>query len=354
MHSAVPLPALLGVMEERPLISLLIPTYQEAAYVDRCLESVAGMAWPEDRLEVLVIDGGSTDGTREVIRKWEQRCSFIRMLDNPDRYVPQALNRGIRASRGEVVVFMGAHAEAPANWLECVWEDLRAHPEVTGVGGAWEIVGTSRTGKAIALALTSRVGVGGNSYRNGKRAGYADTIVYGAYRRETFTRHGLLDEEMVRDQDDELNIRLLAAGEKLWFDPRIRIKYYGRGSYAHLWQQYYQYGFWKVRLWQKVGRLGSWRQLAPMAFVGTGAAALAALFLGGSATLLGAGFWGLYAAVVGTGALAAAPTHPSRWPGVAAGIVILHGAYGLGFWEGLFRFGLLRSGARPEHTVQAR
>lgn len=345
---------IVGLMMERPLISLLIPTYQEAAYVDRCLESVTRITWPHDRLEVLVIDGGSTDGTREVVREWEQRCPAVRLLDNPDRYVPQALNRGIRASRGDVIVIMGAHAEAPENWLECVWEDLETHPEVTGVGGSWEIVGTSSTGKAIALAQSSRVGVGGNSYRNGTRAGYADTIVYGAYRRETFERHGLLDEEMVRDQDDELNIRLLAAGERLWFDPRIRVRYYGRGSYRHLWQQYYQYGFWKVRLWQKVGRLGSWRQLAPMAFVGLGAAALAALFLGGPLALLGAGFWGLYAAVVGLGALVAARFHPTRWPGVAAGIVILHGAYGLGFWEGLLRFGLLRSGARPEHTAQAR
>ena len=242
--------------------------------MDRCLGSLTAGSWPRDRLEVLVVDGGSTDGTRERVGEWERRCSSVRLLDNPDRYVPQAINRGIQASRGEVVVFMGAHAEAPANWLECAWEDLQEHPEVAGVGGAWDVVGDSPAGKAIAMAQSTRIGVGGNSYRNGTRDGYADTIIYGAYRRSVFARRGMLDEEMVRDQDDEFNIRLLAAGEKLWFDPRIRIRYYGRGSYRHLWRQYYQYGFWKVRLWQKVGRLGSWRQLAPMGFVAAGAAAL--------------------------------------------------------------------------------
>jgi GT2 family glycosyltransferase len=222
------------------------------------------------------------------------------------------------------------------------------------VGGAWDVVGDSPAGKSIALAQSTPIGVGGNSYRNGTRAGYADTIVYGAYRRDVFARHGMLDEEMVRDQDDELNIRLLAAGERLWFDPRIRIRYYGRGSYPHLWRQYYQYGFWKVRLWQKVGRLGSWRQLAPMAFVAGGAAAALALPLGGTATHLGAAYWSLYASVVGLGALTAARQDLARWPGVAAAVVILHAAYGLGFWEGLFRFGLLRSGPRPQHAVQSR
>jgi glycosyltransferase involved in cell wall biosynthesis len=341
-------------MTPRPLITVIIPTFQEAAYMDRCLGSLTAGSWPQDRLEVLVVDGGSTDGTRERVAEWERRCSSVRLLDNPDKYVPQAINRGIQASRGEVVVFMGAHAEAPANWLECAWEDLQEHPEVAGVGGAWDVVGDSPAGKSIAMAQSTRIGVGGNSYRNGTRAGYADTIIYGAYRRDVFTRRGMLDEEMVRDQDDEFNIRLLAAGEKLWFDPRIRIRYYGRGSYRHLWRQYYQYGFWKVRLWQKVGRLGSWRQLAPMAFVAAGAAALIAILLGGTATLLGAAFWALYAAVVGLGALLAARLQPMRWPGVAAAIVILHAAYGLGFWEGLFRFGLLRSGAKSQHAVQNR
>lgn len=336
---------------DQPLISVIIPSYQEAGYIDRCLESLTRCSWPQERLEILVVDGGSTDGTQDLVREWERRHPSVRLLPNPDRFVPQALNRGICASRGDVVIFMGAHAEAPPDWLELVWEDLRKHPEVAGVGGAWEIVGTSPVGKALALAQSLPIGVGGNSYRNGRRPGYADTIVYGAYRREVFERYGLIDEEMVRDQDDEFNIRLLAAGVRLWFDPRIQLQYFGRGTYRHLWTQYYQYGFWKVRVWQKVGRLGSWRQLAPMAFVGAGLVALACLPLGGTLTLLGVSFWTLYAAVVALGTLPAAAAGGCSWPAVAAAVVILHAAYGIGFWEGLFRFGLLRGGARRAHVA---
>lgn len=338
-------------MMNQPLISVIIPSYQESGYINQCLESLTRGSWPLDRLEILVVDGGSTDGTQKLVRDWARRYPCIRLLPNPDRFVPQALNRGICASRGDVVVFMGAHAEAPPDWLELVAEDLRKHPEVAGVGGAWEIVGTSPAGKAIALAQSLPIGVGGNSYRNGKEACYADTIVYGAYRREIFDRYGLIDEEMVRDQDDEFNIRLLAAGARLWFDPRIRIRYFGRGSYRHLWIQYYQYGFWKVRVWQKAGRLGSWRQLAPMAFVGGGALALACIPLGGMATFLGLWFWVLYAAIISVGTLPVAARGQDRWWPVLAAVVTLHAAYGIGFWEGLVRFGLLRSGAGRAHVV---
>jgi glycosyltransferase involved in cell wall biosynthesis len=337
-----------------PLITVIIPTYQEAAYVDRCLTSLIEGSWPLDRLEILVADGGSTDGTRERVEEWARRHGVVRLVENPDRYVPHAFNRGIQASRGEVIAIMGAHAEADPRWLERVWEDLQEHPEVAGVGGRWEIVGDSRVGEALALAQSSRIGVGQNSYRNGGSACYADTIIYGAYRREIFQRHGMFDEEMVRDQDDEFNIRLLAAGEKLWYDPRIGMKYYGRGSYARLWQQYYQYGFWKVRVWQKVGRLGSWRQFAPMAFVAGGLASLALLPFGGAGAAAGAGYWALYGAAVGAGSLLAARRRVSAWPLVAGGVVVLHASYGLGFWEGLLRFGLMRRGARAAHVAANR
>lgn len=342
------------MMRARPTISVIIPTLQEERYIDRCLRSLVKGNWPVDDLEILVVDGGSTDGTRERVAAWNVCCPSVRLIDNPDRYVPQGINRGIEASRGEIVVFMGAHAEADPDWFHHVTEDLREHPEVAAVGGSWVIVGESAVGEAIARAQACVIGVGRNSYRNGVRPGYADTVVYGAYRREVFERHGLLDEEMVRDQDDELNVRLLARGEKLWFDPRIRVTYYSRSSYRHLWKQYYQYGFWKVRLWQKVGRLGSSRQLAPMAFVATGALALLALPLGGLATLAGAAFWGTYAAAVGLGSLTSCYRKPWLWPGVAAAVAVLHLSYGWGFWEGLFRFGLLRRGAGTAHVAANR
>lgn len=338
-------------MTALPKVSVVIPTYQEAAFIDRCLTSLVKGSWPLDRLEILVADGGSTDGTRERINAWTVCCPSIRLVDNPDRYVPQGLNRGIEASTGDIVAIMGCHAEADPRWLELAVEDLEAHPEVCGVGGSWEIVGNGLVAGPIAAAQSSVVGVGRNSYRNGSAPGYADTIVYGAYRRSAFGQHGLFDPEMVRDQDDEFNIRLLSAGEKLWFDPRIRMRYHSRPSFRTLWKQYYQYGFWKVRLWQKLGRLGSTRQLAPMAFVAGGVVSLAALALGGLPAILGASFWTTYAAAVGVGTLAASWRRPWLWPLTAAAVSTLHLAYGVGFWEGLLRFGLLRRGAADAHVA---
>lgn len=338
-------------MTPLPKVSVVIPTYQEAGFVDRCLRSLVEGSWPLDRLEILLSDGGSTDGTRERIRAWSECCPSIRLVDNPDRYVPQALNRGIEASTGDVIAVMGCHSEADGRWLELVTEDLEEHPEVCGVGGSWEILGNGTRASAIALAQACVVGVGRNTYRNGSRAGYADTIIYGAYRRSVFQRHGGFDEEMVRDQDDEFNIRLLARGEKLWFDPRIRMRYYSRPSFGTLWRQYHQYGFWKVRLWQKLGRLGSLRQFAPMAFVAGGLVSLALLAMGGFPRVLGASFWAAYAALVGLGTLASCWRRPWLWPAAVAAVVTLHLAYGSGFWEGLFRFGILRRGAAPVHVA---
>lgn len=337
-----------------PTISVVIPAYQEAGYIDRCIRSLVNGTWPVERLEVLVADGGSTDGTREKVEAWSADCRAVRLVDNPDRFTPQALNRGIRASTGQIVAIMGAHAEADPRWLERVWEDLQAHPEVLGVGGVCETVAQGYAGEAIATAQSSRIGVGQNSFRCGGEAGYADTIVFGAYRRETFVRYGYFDEEMIRNQDDEFNIRLLATGARLWFDPRIQFRYYARSRFSHLWKQYRQYGFWKVRIWQKHGRLGSWRQLIPMMFVAGGLVAAALLPLGGVPAMLGAAYWGLYLLAVAMGSLTAVCAAPALWPGVMLGVMILHAAYGVGFWEGLFRFGLQRKSAAGAHVASTR
>lgn len=337
-----------------PTISVVIPAFQEAGYIDRCIESLVQGTWPTERLEILVADGGSTDGTRQRVVAWSQRYPSVRLVDNPDRFTSHGLNRGIRASTGQVVVIMGAHAEADPRWLEHAWENLQAHPEVIGTGGVCETVAEGYAGRAIAAAQSSRIGVGHNSFRTGGQAGYADTVVFGAYRRETFLRHGYFDEEMVRDQDDEFNIRLLAAGERLWFDPRIRLRYYARSRFSHLWKQYRQYGFWKVRIWQKHGRLGSWRQLVPAAFVAGGCAAGALLPAGGWFSLLGGLYWGLYLSAITLGSLFASRKSPVLWPGVALGAVILHTGYGLGFWEGLFRFGFQKKSAAAAHVASTR
>lgn len=337
-----------------PTISVVIPAYQEAGYIDRCIRSLVQGSWPVDRLEVLVADGGSTDGTREKVAAWAAQCPAVRLIDNPDRFTPQALNRGIRAATGEIVAILGAHAEADAGWLERVWEDLRAHPEVLGVGGVCETFARGYAGEAIATAQSSPIGVGQNSFRCGGEAGYADTIVFGAYRRETFVRHGYFDEEMIRNQDDEFNIRLLAAGARLWFDPRIQFRYHARSRFSHLWKQYRQYGFWKVRIWQKHGRLGSWRQLIPMLFVAGAVIASALLVLGGVPAWVGAVYFGLYLLTVGIGSLSAVRRAPALWPGTALGVIILHAGYGVGFWEGLLRFGLQRKSGTGAHVASTR
>lgn len=253
-------------MVEQPLVTIVLPIRNEASYITRCLDAVIAQDYPLEKIEIIIVDGQSDDGTREIAAQYASRDPRIRLMENPNRIVPTALNRAIRAARGVVIIRVDGHAViAPDYVRRCV--QVLDEVDADCVGGPIETVGETAMSRAIALAQSSPFGVGSASFRYARDARYVDTLAFGAHRREVFDLVGWFDEALVRNQDDEFNFRLIRAGGKIWLDPRIRSTYFSRSTLRALWNQYFGYGFWKIRVIQKHHSVASWRHLAPAALV---------------------------------------------------------------------------------------
>lgn len=300
---------------------------------------------------MVVADGGSNDGTLHKLAELARVFPQVRVVDNPKRFTPVALNLGVQATDSDVVVILGAHAELSVDFIEQCINALTLRPDAGCVGGVIKNVHENRTAAIVSRAMQSPFGVGNARFRTGGNAGYVDTVAFGAYRREVFQTIGLFDEDLVRNQDDEFNYRLIKAGYKVWFDPEIRSKYYVRASYQKLFRQYFQYGYWKVFVNRKHKAVTTWRQLVPFAFV---------LWLVTASTLafitptfvplltLPALIWLL--AALAAGILVGTPSRDL--PGLTLSFLILHAAYGLGYGRGIFEFLLLRRmPAADQHKV---
>lgn len=254
-------------MSETPYLSVIMPVRNEGAFLERALGCVLAQDYPADRFEIIVADGMSTDSTRTLLSLFAERDPRIRVVDNPGRIVPTGMNIALREARGEIIVRVDGHCEIERDYLSLCVEHLK-RPDVDGVGGPVITVGDTLVAQTIALAMSSPFGVGGSTFRTVEdRTVFADTIPFPAYRLSTIQRVGLYDEELVRNQDDEYNYRLRKHGAKLLLAADVRSKYYSRGTLRKLWRQYYQYGFWKVRVMQKHPRQMSVRQFAPVTLV---------------------------------------------------------------------------------------
>ena len=310
----------------------------EAAHVSGCLASLAAQDVPADQLEVLVVDGESTDGSATIVEEWARRNANVRLLRNPSRTTPFGLNEGIRQARGDVIVILGAHATVAADFIR---ENLRAldTSRADAVGGAMDAVGDDPFAAAAATAIASRFGVGAIAFRQAKQEGFVDTAAFAAYRRHVFERIGLFDEELVRDQDDELNYRLRARGGRIFLTPRIRSRYVARSSPARLWRQYFGYGFWKVRVLQKHPLTMQPRHFVPALSIGAGSALIAAGFCDLRALWVAAALAATYViCVIGASSTTAARNSWHHLPRLLVIFPILHFAYGLGSLVGLAWF----------------
>ena len=322
----------------KPFVTVILPIRNEADRIGECLRAVVGQSYPAELTEILVADGMSEDETREVVAGWAGEHANIRLLDNPGRIVPTGMNAALRQARGEIIVRVDGHTIINPDYVEkCV--AALARTGAWNVGGRMNAVGASAFGEAVALATSSTFGIGGGRFHLAEREEEVDTVYMGAWPAEVFKRVGLFDEELVRDQDDEFNYRLRGAGGRIVLCPEIKSEYQTRGNPSRLWRQYFEYGFWKVRVLQKHPRQMSTRQFVPPAFV-AGLAGLA--LLGLLAPDWGWFFW-LMAGAYGLANLTASAVAASRrgWkhffrlPLVFA---ILHVGYGCGFLSGLARF----------------
>ena len=256
-------------MEKNPRVSVVIPCRNEAGFIGTLLENVVSQDYPKEDTEVIVVDGMSDDGTRDVIRRYQKRYDYIRLVDNPERVVPYALNRGIRLATGEIVIRIDSHAEYPDDYITLLlyWQKKLG---ADNVGGVWETRPPVDTpaARSVALALAHPFGVGNAVFRIGAgEPREVDTVPFGCYRREVFDRIGLFDEELIRNQDDEFNMRLKRQGGKIFIVPEIRIVYYSREKIGRLWRMYHQYGLFKPLAAMKAGAPSNLRQFAPPLFV---------------------------------------------------------------------------------------
>lgn len=325
-------------MSNLPFVSVIMPVCNEAGSIAYSLASILRQDYPPGRMEVLVIDGMPDDKTREIIQQTSAGCHHtIKILDNPDRITPTALNVGLQNAQGEIILRIDGHCRIMPDYIRRCVEGLQK-TRADCVGGAMTTTGKTRMAKTIAFAQSSRFGVGNVAFRTGrKRAGYVDTVPFGAYRREVFERIGKFDEELVRNQDDEFNFRLIQSGGKIWFDPSIRSIYHSRSALRGLWQQYFQYGFYKVRVIQKRGAVPSWRHPAPAAFVLTLlAGALLAIFSHQPLWILSV--LGIYFITAIVFSLLAARSNWRVMPLLPISFLCLHLAYGTGFLWGLWRW----------------
>lgn len=332
-----------------PFVSVIVPVRNEERYIERCLYSIANQTYPRERLEVLVVDGDSDDGTRSIVARFAHESTLdLRLLHNARRLPAPAMNIGIDAARGDVILRLDGHAAFDADYIQLCVEALYAS-DADCAGGALISEGDTYLGEAIALAMSSRFGVGGAAFRVGG-AGPVDTVAFGAYRREVFHRVGTFAEDIESGEDDELNYRLGEAGCVILLVPKARARYTVRGGLRALCRQYFRYGRAKPEVLRRHPSQAQPRQLAP-------AALLAALtFAAGNAIIGRRGALKLLVAVYTLSAtlvsLVLAFRHGwRRFPPLPAIFACLHVSYGLGFFAGVLglagnRVRSARSGAR--------
>ena len=322
-------------------MSIVMPVRNEAAFIGRGLTAVLGQDYSCDRLEILVLDGMSTDGTRAIVEELGRGHPQIslRLIDNPGMIVPTGMNIALGQARGDIIVRVDGHCEIAPDYVKRCVEHI-AKDGVDGVGGSVDTVGGTRAAVVIAVAMSTRFGVGDSAFRteSGKTA-LADTVPFPAYTRSVIRMAGGYDEELVRCQDDEYNYRLRELGAKLLLAADVRSKYYSRASLRSLWKQHFQYGFWKVRVMQKHPKQMRPRQFVPPLFA-------LCLCLCLCLSFLFPWGWVCLAATAGSYALAnlaasAVTASKKGWRYITLLPVVyavLHVSYGLGFLVGLVRF----------------
>lgn len=332
---------------ETLLVSLLVPVYNEEKYIARCLETLLANQIEGD-FEIIVIDGGSTDKSPEIVALIAAKDSRVRQLVNPGRIPPSAMNLGIQNARGRYIVRADAHSEYPSDYLKSCIDEL----ERTGagnVGGSWVTMPGADTTMARAIAYLTQhpFGVGPSAFRVGWTDRWVDTVPFGAFRREIFQEVGLYREGLRRLEDFELNSRIRAAGKGIYLSSKITNTYFSVPTLGKLAYQAWLTSTWAAMLWMHYPRAFAWRHAVPLMFV----LALTGLFIG--SFFLEAAVW-LLAGTLAAYAICALVSAVSI--ALRRGFIYLfllpwmfffyHLTYGLGAVHGIVRY-LINPDSRP-------
>jgi GT2 family glycosyltransferase len=216
--------------------------------------------------EILITDGGSEDGTLEKIKTLQQTFNQLHLIENPNRYVSHGFNKAFRQAKGRYISLVGAHAQYPSNYFSVCIAAIESG-ECEAAGGFLFQQGKTTMGKAIAHVMSSRFGVGDTPFRTTRKRMYVDSVAFAVYDRKVFEKVGLLDEDLIRNQDDEFHYRLNRAGFRILMLPELEVTYYVRDSLGKLFFQYFQYGYYKPMVLRKVRSGLRLRHLIPLIFV---------------------------------------------------------------------------------------
>jgi glycosyltransferase involved in cell wall biosynthesis len=324
-----------------PAVDVVVSTLNEEAYVRRCLESLLSQDYPAERLRVLLVDGGSTDGTVSIGRSIADSDSRVVVIaDGRRRNLPEALNLARARGSGQLVAKIDAHGYPERDYLRLAADAFASGGAELGcVGGRPVQDGETRFGRAVALARTSRFGVGASEYAGTSERAMVDTVQCGVYRRDVLDRVGWFDPAMNFGEDEELNWRVRRAGYGILLDARMRFHYVTRPSWRATYRQYRNYGEARVRVVAAHPGFVRPHHLAPAALVAT-VGGLAAASIGSRPARRGLlGVVGAYAAAAGGAAITAARrVDAGLAPAVAACFVALHAGYGVGMLRGLAGF----------------
>ena len=252
-------------------ISIIIPILNEEKYIEKCLDSIIDSDYPKESMEILLIDGGSQDKTIEIIKTYQQKYSFLKLLHNPKKIVPIAMNIGIQEAKGKYIIRLDAHSFYPKEYFSKL---IKYHHKLNAdnVGGIVKTDVKNKTIKAnsIKFVLSHPLGVGNSDFRVGvDEVKEVDTVPFGCYPKSVFKKYGLYNERLVRNQDIELNKRIINGGGKIYLVPDIECTYYARENFTDLAKNNFANGKWNIltAYYTKTLNSLSFRHFVPLIFV---------------------------------------------------------------------------------------
>ena len=330
------------------LITVVIPCRNEVKHIERTVKSV--MSSVGIKLEVVVVDGMSNDGTREVLNSLNNRYpENFKYIDNPEQLTPYAFNHGVKAARGDYVQISGARNLLEPDYLLKLALILDEKPEVAAVGGNYNHTYDSDQGRFISYAMESKFGMGPDNFRTKSTDGYVDTVGIPLFRVNVFDEVGLFDETLTRNQDDDFTYRLKQAGYKIYYCSTANTTYFVRDSFQKLSKQFQQYGYFKVFVNKKHSTFTTIRQLVPALFVSF-------LAMGFMLSLISHVALFLYLFILGTyyvlGLLSANQftNNFKEICQVQLAYFIMHFSYGVGYLKGILDFMILNKS--PSSSMQ--
>jgi succinoglycan biosynthesis protein ExoA len=317
-----------------PFVTVAIPCLNELHHIEKCVSDVMTQDYPADKVEVIVADGGSTDGTRQRLAELCVRHPRLRWIDNPRKIQAAGMNEVIRQARGDVIVRLDAHCEYASDYV-------RQSVHALCATGAWNAGGSQRAKpqtpfqRALCAALNSKLGVGGASYRQPDAEGFVDTVFCGAFRREAFETAGLYDPAAITNEDAELNQRILECGGDIYLSSKIISHYFPRSDFRSLARQYFRYGQGRARTLLKRRRFPRISPAIPFLMTCTGALLVATRPFAPSTWLA----FGAYTGICGMEAFRVARSASVHsFPIVWAVFPTIHMSHGVGFAAGLLKY----------------